>query len=360
MSSTAAHRCRKRRHDDAHGGASPTTRRRRRLAHSPLPAVRSFGLRFALAGAPQRPRKRRHDESASCLARPRRQRGSRRLLSPSPFHAVRPFSLRVALTTSPRRRRELHVDTALHPVCNPRRRRRRSSSSPFSRARYFPRPRPLAFRFLLATRASATRRRRNPAAASMGNFISQLLGFGKTTSEGGLEEHSERLQGSPEVVDLTLEPDHEPEKVDVVRRGIGDWSVPVLESPTPPEKRPLEWTKRRDGRLQESRFEVFQELAHAELPGVLDNRSKEDLSELYTPLTDKDEREVNTLLYDSAPRTAGYDYQSVRRWTTSKKLGYGLVECDKIFIPVHRDIHWCLAVINMKDKTFQYLDSLGG
>ena len=90
---------------------------------------------------------------------------------------------------------------------------------------------------------------------------------------------------------------------------------------------------------------------------------------------------------------AGYDYQSVRRWTTFKKLGYGLAECEKvmllfflnyfipsfflftclfpifnlllefiiqIFIPVHRDVHWCLAIINMKDKTFQYLDSLGG
>ncbi|RLN35518.1 sentrin-specific protease 1-like isoform X1 [Panicum miliaceum] len=212
----------------------------------------------------------------------------------------------------------------------------------------------------------------------MGNYISQL--FGKTTSDGGLELHRERLEGSPEVVDLTLEPDLEPEKVDVVRRAIGD-SVPALDSPTPLEKmapfhnEALEWTKRRDGRLHESGFE--------------------DFSELFTPLTDKDEREVNTLLYGSGhsneiivmhvpsnteitkekleclrPRgwlndeltcgIAGYDYQSVRRWTTFKKLGYGLTECEKIFIPIHRDVHWCLAIINMKDKTFQYLDSLGG
>lgn len=32
----------------------------------------------------------------------------------------------------------------------------------------------------------------------------------------------------------------------------------------------------------------------------------------------------------------------------------------QIFVPVHRNVHWCLAVINMKDKTLQYLDSLGG
>ncbi|VAH91119.1 unnamed protein product [Triticum turgidum subsp. durum] len=56
----------------------------------------------------------------------------------------------------------------------------------------------------------------------------------------------------------------------------------------------------------------------------------------------------------------GYDYKSVKRWTTSRKLGYELIECDKIFVPVHQNVHWCLAIINMKAKTVQYLDSLGG
>ncbi|XP_021727728.1 ubiquitin-like-specific protease ESD4 [Chenopodium quinoa] len=56
----------------------------------------------------------------------------------------------------------------------------------------------------------------------------------------------------------------------------------------------------------------------------------------------------------------GYDYKAVRRWTSQRKLGYGLLECDKIFVPIHKEVHWCLAVINKKDKTFQYLDSLGG
>ncbi|XP_020273738.1 ubiquitin-like-specific protease ESD4 isoform X2 [Asparagus officinalis] len=56
----------------------------------------------------------------------------------------------------------------------------------------------------------------------------------------------------------------------------------------------------------------------------------------------------------------GYDYNAVRRWTTQRKLGYSLIECDKIFVPIHKDVHWCLAVINTKDETFQYLDSLGG
>jgi sentrin-specific protease 1 len=26
----------------------------------------------------------------------------------------------------------------------------------------------------------------------------------------------------------------------------------------------------------------------------------------------------------------GYDYKSVKRWTSHKKLGYELVECDKV------------------------------
>ncbi|KAL6526513.1 hypothetical protein OROGR_015603 [Orobanche gracilis] len=56
----------------------------------------------------------------------------------------------------------------------------------------------------------------------------------------------------------------------------------------------------------------------------------------------------------------GYNFQAVRRWTTGRKLGYNLVDCDKIFVPIHKVAHWCLAIINKKDKKFQYLDSLGG
>ncbi|KAF7042895.1 hypothetical protein CFC21_052376 [Triticum aestivum] len=69
----------------------------------------------------------------------------------------------------------------------------------------------------------------------------------------------------------------------------------------------------------------------------------------------------NTFFYKKlACGKTGYDYKSVKRWTTSRKLGYELIECDKIFVPVHQNVHWCLAIINMKAKTVQYLDSLGG
>ncbi|XP_051213737.1 putative ubiquitin-like-specific protease 1B [Lolium perenne] len=69
----------------------------------------------------------------------------------------------------------------------------------------------------------------------------------------------------------------------------------------------------------------------------------------------------NTFFYKKlACGKNGYDYKSVKRWTTHRKLGYELIECDKIFVPVHQHVHWCLAIINMKAKTLQYLDSLGG
>ncbi|XP_042516949.1 ubiquitin-like-specific protease ESD4 isoform X2 [Macadamia integrifolia] len=55
-----------------------------------------------------------------------------------------------------------------------------------------------------------------------------------------------------------------------------------------------------------------------------------------------------------------YDFKAVRRWTTMRKIGYTLIECDKIFVPIHKKAHWVLAVINKKDEKFQYLDSYKG
>ncbi|XP_038874862.1 ubiquitin-like-specific protease ESD4 isoform X1 [Benincasa hispida] len=68
----------------------------------------------------------------------------------------------------------------------------------------------------------------------------------------------------------------------------------------------------------------------------------------------------NTFFYKKLNGRNGYDYRSVRRWTSQRKLKYELIDCDKIFVPIHREIHWCLAVINKKEKKFQYLDSLKG
>ncbi|KAF3793220.1 Ubiquitin-like-specific protease [Nymphaea thermarum] len=90
----------------------------------------------------------------------------------------------------------------------------------------------------------------------------------------------------------------------------------------------------------------------------------------------------NTFFYKKlASGMNGYDFKAVRRWTTYKKIGYGIIECDKvksvtnfsviplgivnvlsamIFVPIHKEIHWCLAVISVREKKFQYLDSLRG
>ncbi|KAJ7565484.1 hypothetical protein O6H91_02G062900 [Diphasiastrum complanatum] len=69
----------------------------------------------------------------------------------------------------------------------------------------------------------------------------------------------------------------------------------------------------------------------------------------------------STFFYNKLFKDKGsYDYKAVRRWTTQKKLGYNLLDCEKILVPIHKDIHWCLAVINIRDRKFEYLDSLKG
>ncbi|RID72573.1 hypothetical protein BRARA_C04462 [Brassica rapa] len=68
----------------------------------------------------------------------------------------------------------------------------------------------------------------------------------------------------------------------------------------------------------------------------------------------------NTFFYKKLVSDSGYNYKAVRRWTTQRKLGYALIDCDMIFVPIHRGVHWTLAVINIRDRKFLYLDSLNG
>uniref|UniRef100_A0A0E0GM92 Ubiquitin-like protease family profile domain-containing protein n=1 Tax=Oryza nivara TaxID=4536 RepID=A0A0E0GM92_ORYNI len=221
----------------------------------------------------------------------------------------------------------------------------------------------------------------------------------------------------------------------VVRRRVGDPRKAALEAaaPRPRVKREpyykeaLERMRSHDKRLGELASLVnLEEEKLAELRKAAEP-PKEDLSELFTPLTAEEENEVHNCLFGRGSSTEilalhepsnievsrekfrclrltawlndevinlylellkerearepkrflkchffntffykklacgknGYDYKSVKRWTTRRRLGYELIECDKIFVPVHKDVHWCLAVINMKERTFQYLDSLG-
>ncbi|KAL6902171.1 hypothetical protein ACP4OV_005047 [Aristida adscensionis] len=329
--------------------------------------------------------------------------------------------------------------TAAASELRPNRRKRHLEASPLprhfhgpqrhSRLRHNLSVRPCAFLPPLPPEA-------NSFAFNMGNFVGRLLGNGH--DHGGLGLYRGWVGASRGARDLTVatEEGEAATAPRLVSRRVGDPRKAALDAVKPPpwEKRKphykdaLEATRRFDPRLGELEFEVkVQEEKLAELRKS-DKAPKEDLSELFKPLTTEEEKEVHDCLYSSGssskvlvmhepsnievtkekfrclrpggwlndevinlylellkerekrePRRFlkchffntffykklacgrnGYDYKSVKRWTTRRKLGYDLIECDKIFVPVHKDIHWCLAIINMKENTFQYLDSLGG
>ncbi|KOO28947.1 sentrin sumo-specific protease [Chrysochromulina tobinii] len=52
----------------------------------------------------------------------------------------------------------------------------------------------------------------------------------------------------------------------------------------------------------------------------------------------------------------GYQYSQVAEWTRGKDV----FSKDLIIVPIHQPGHWTLAVINMKQKRFEYYDSLRG
>ncbi|TYH50616.1 hypothetical protein E1A91_D10G207400v1 [Gossypium mustelinum] len=59
----------------------------------------------------------------------------------------------------------------------------------------------------------------------------------------------------------------------------------------------------------------------------------------------------NTFFYKKLVNLeSGYNYRAIKRWTSQRKIS----------VPIHKDRHWCLAVINKKDQKFLYLDSLKG
>ena len=66
----------------------------------------------------------------------------------------------------------------------------------------------------------------------------------------------------------------------------------------------------------------------------------------------------NTLFYAKLTKDErGYDYSGVKRWTRKNKL----FEQDMLVCPVHvHGNHWVLAVVNFRDKRFEYYDSLKG
>ncbi|VDK87195.1 unnamed protein product [Litomosoides sigmodontis] len=74
------------------------------------------------------------------------------------------------------------------------------------------------------------------------------------------------------------------------------------------------------------------------------SRSDENLPKVYA---------FNTFFY-STLSTKGY--ASVRRWT--RKID--IFAYEMLLIPVHLGAHWCLAVIDFKNRVIDYYDSMGG
>ncbi|KAF2939684.1 hypothetical protein DAI22_03g213700 [Oryza sativa Japonica Group] len=248
----------------------------------------------------------------------RRRGRSAVLLGPTHFPAVRSFGLRLALVVAPaprhrRKQRPLHY--ACRPTSLPCRRRRRLRS--IISLLHLPILRPFYLRYILAAAASGPCRcRRKESLVGMGNYISRVLR--KSSSDRGK---------------------------------------------APPA----------------------------------DDTAKQDLCEVFTPLTNEEESEVNNILYGSdqskkiivmhGPSNIDITKEKIWclrtcNWLNDEVINLYLellkeraqrepkrfLKCHffntffykKIFIPIHRNVHWCLAIINMKDKTFQYLDSFGG
>ncbi|CAH2004404.1 unnamed protein product [Acanthoscelides obtectus] len=61
----------------------------------------------------------------------------------------------------------------------------------------------------------------------------------------------------------------------------------------------------------------------------------------------------NTFFY---PKLLKDGPQGLRRWT--KRVD--LFEHDMICIPIHLGMHWCMAIIDFRDQSIRYYDSMGG
>jgi sentrin-specific protease 1 len=92
----------------------------------------------------------------------------------------------------------------------------------------------------------------------------------------------------------------------------------------------------------------------------------------------------NTFFYNKLyADNRDYSYKAVARWTSEKKLGYSILDCDLVVVPVHQarraalrlacgmrapadgcaraqDVHWVLAVCDLQQHEIRYYDSLGG
>jgi hypothetical protein len=64
----------------------------------------------------------------------------------------------------------------------------------------------------------------------------------------------------------------------------------------------------------------------------------------------------STLFYAKLMQRNTYAYANVKRWT--RKID--LFASDKVVVPIHLGVHWTCAVINLRDRQFEYYDSMNG
>ncbi|XP_076164837.1 uncharacterized protein LOC143145388 [Ptiloglossa arizonensis] len=62
---------------------------------------------------------------------------------------------------------------------------------------------------------------------------------------------------------------------------------------------------------------------------------------------------MNTFFY---PKLISGGHASLKRWT--RKID--IFARDLIVVPIHLGIHWCMSVIDFRDRTIRYFDSMGG
>lgn len=71
---------------------------------------------------------------------------------------------------------------------------------------------------------------------------------------------------------------------------------------------------------------------------------------------------INKLVFGGG----GYNYKSVQRWTSPKRLKAQGQTCGSVFdldlfiVPVHLGNHWTLAVVYLQTQRIEYYDSLKG
>ena len=96
---------------------------------------------------------------------------------------------------------------------------------------------------------------------------------------------------------------------------------------------------------------------HAPLVGDNDSSSSADTATATTTTTTTTLPHCfvfSTFFYTALTTQRRYNYARVRKWTKSVDV----FRYDKLLVPVNLGVHWCLAVVALRERQFEYYDSL--